>query len=181
MIRLHFTGKGFVSTALACLLFSGSTLSAQAGKASVKKSILRGQVTQTSDYCGGAMPSPQILESLKQPQPLSNKTLCVKQGKTNDPKKPILLTVSSDSNGFFSFKLPMGTYCLIEEEKTHPFVAPENTEYMTWDLNCLRERYRSADLIFTVKAKGNQLIKINFHQPCFYKPYCGEYTGPLPP
>jgi hypothetical protein len=48
-------------------------------------------------------------------------------------------------------------------------------------LNCLREHYRSADLIFTVKTKGNQLIKINFHQPCFYKPYCGEYTGPLPP
>lgn len=143
---------------------------------------VKGYVTTTQNYCGGAAPSPELLASLATPQPLVHKVLYVKLGTSNTPKSPVVTKIITDDSGLFALKLRVGqTYCFVEEWKTKPFVVPQNTSTVIWDIQCLRQRYAQADYIITIGRKNNSLLRINFPIPCFYAPYCGHYTGPLPP
>lgn len=144
-----------------------------------------GTVTQTSDYCGGAAPSEEILKNLSTPSPLAEKEIYVRTGAKNKPSKsgqnPVYTKVTTDENGKFSVMLKSGsTYCFIEDWKAKPFKVPANTKHLVWDASCLYERYILADFVITV-TKNNPEVKINYHKPCFYSPYCGTYSGPLPP
>lgn len=143
---------------------------------------IKGHVTQTSEFCGGAMPSPEKLKVLSTPQALPQKTIYIKIGLANDPAKSVINKVTTDENGNFSVSLKSGmTYCFIEEWKSVPLNIPQNTEFMKWDHKCYTERYHKADYVLKVKTSRNAVVNINYHQPCFFKAYCGEYNGPLPP
>ncbi len=141
-----------------------------------------GHITQTSDYCGGARPSDELLENLKKPSPLENKIIFIKIGTANNSSIKYFQKVITDSNGDFVVTLKAGmTYCFIEEWKQKKLLIPEDTKYLTWDAKCLEARYHTADFVLKVKRIKNPIITINYHNPCFYSPYCGTYTGPLPP
>ena len=143
---------------------------------------LKGYVTTTQNYCGGAAPSPELLADLATPKPLAHKVLYIKLGAQNNSKSVVLKKVISDDSGRFVVQLRVGqTYCFIEDWKAQPFVLPQNTETVVWDIHCLRQRYAQADYVIRVKKKDNSTLAINYVIPCFYAPYCGTYTGPLPP
>ncbi|MBK7762453.1 MAG: hypothetical protein IPI46_03665 [Bacteroidetes bacterium] len=143
---------------------------------------IKGIVTETSDYCGGAMPNEQVLEALKTPQPIAGKTIYIKIGSKNSEGKAIYKKLITDSAGCFKVRLKSGqTYCFVEEWKSKKFIIPKDTDEVKWDAECLRKRFQTADYLLTVKSSRNGMVKINFHNRCFYKPYCGEYTGPIPP
>src|SRR4051812_11044433 len=75
-----------------------------------------GKVTQTSSYCGGARPSEEMMEQYNKPKPYAGKIFYVRKGKENN-KKAVVLKFISDSAGNFSFQLPAGSYCIIQQEQ----------------------------------------------------------------
>lgn len=151
-------------------------------KKTANMAIVHGVITQTSDYCGGAQPTEELLDRLKTPQPAVGKTIYVVYGTGRQMKRVVYKKLVTDSLGQFSIKLKGGmTFAFVEEWKIKPIEYPKDTEYMKWDRECYRQRYMSADYTLRVKPNSNPEVKINYHQPCFYKPYCGQYSGPLPP
>lgn len=154
----------------------------EAQSKSNKYITLKGQVTETSDYCGGAMPNEEVLNALKTPQPIAAKSIYIKIGSKNSEGKAVYKKIITDSAGNFTVRLKVGvTYCFVEEWKALKFIVPKNTDEIKWDTECLKKRYQTPDYLLKVKNAGNKKVHINFHNTCFYKPYCGEYSGPIPP
>lgn len=142
---------------------------------------VKGKVTTTADYCGGAAPSEDMLEELRKPKPAAKKLILVKYGCVNDEKIRVVKRIITDEKGEFQVVLKKGfDYQFVEEWKAMPFKVPDNTEWTTWDAACLKKRYQTPDFVLRKKQR-NQVVSINYHQPCFYRPYCGTYSGPLPP
>ena len=73
---------------------------------------ISGRVLQTSSYCGGAAPPPELLQELATPKPLANKTLYIKNGTANSNSPSLPFT--SDSEGRFTLALSAGAYCIVE-------------------------------------------------------------------
>ena len=140
-----------------------------------------GMATSTADYCGGAAPSEDMLESLRRPAPLNNKVILVKYGLSNNEKSRVVKRIVTNAKGEFSVTLKKGyDYIFVEEWKGMPYKLPADTEWIKWDATCYKKWYETPD--FTLKKnKTLKLVSINFHKYCFYNPYCGEYSGPLPP
>ncbi len=144
--------------------------------------IVKGHITQTFSYCGGARPPEELLQELGTPKPMRNKTIYIKTGTANKSSKPICKKVITDENGDFSVELKIGkTYCFLEEWKGKPLKFPKDTTTIKWDHACIIERYKTADFILKVQANNNHVVAINFHQNCDYNPVCGNFSGYLPP
>lgn len=141
------------------------------------------KVTQTSDYCGGAVPSEEMISRLKTPTPLKQKTIYIRAGSTTSAEIKTIQVVKSDSNGMIHVALKGGrVYHLVEEWKAKPFIEPQNTENTIWDIPCLRKAYATPDLVIDLRKSRIPLKRsVNYHKPCFFRPYCGNYSGPLPP
>jgi len=161
-------------------LFSFSVL---AKKKSVEAyTTITGKVTTTTDYCGGARPSEEMLEQMRTPKPAIKKAIFIKYGTVNSEKTRLIKRIITDSNGMFSVKLKKGyTYQFLEEWQCVGFKMPQATEWVKWDEKCLRARYVTPNFVLNTKKPKQRDITFNYHLPCFYNPYCGEYSGPLPP
>ncbi len=155
---------------------------------SVKKYNVTLSVTQTSSYCGGAQPPKDLINQLNTPNPLANKKLFVRRGKTNNLKSKIILSLTSDSLGNCNFKLPAGTYCIIDETKKDytyynkmikQYALPTKTTSAI-DKQCLKTWLNTPDAILTIKDSVNAFT-VNFHKICSFKINCVQYSGPLPP
>jgi hypothetical protein len=86
---------------LLLLLFSGIAVLGYAQQ--LKKVQVR--IEYTNNYCGGAKPSPDVLEKSKKQYPLSLWTLKLEEegsGKT--------ILVKTDGKGKFAKEIPVGTY-----------------------------------------------------------------------
>lgn len=145
--------------------------------AAAQNNTVRIKCTQTSDYCGGARPSEEMLEELQQPKPIVSDTFYIVKGKTNTFK--IFKKVVTDKNGFIRLKLPKGTYSIYTKAQMQPFKAKQNTDIQTWDNECLRKMHKTPLAIFN--AANKKVVSFNLHQKCFYNLDCGTYSGPLPP
>lgn len=140
------------------------------------------QVTQTSSYCGGAAPSEEILQELKKPSPFPRKMIYLKLGTKNTSKLPILDSAITDELGRVKFKIKKGSnYCVLESWKAWPYKKPEPIEFIQWDYTCLQQAYEKADLLLKAGASFKNTLQLNYHKSCFYNPFCGNYSGPLPP
>lgn len=163
-----------ISISLACKVNSKSK--------NAEEVVINGQVTQTKDFCGGMRPTDELVNNLRTPKPFANKVIYIKIGDVNTERGPVVQKFTTDENGKFSVKLKVGTtYCFVEDWKGEPFKAPKDTEFTIWDIPCLRKSYGTPDFVLKVEKTNNRLVQINYHHPCFYKPYCGTYSGPLPP
>lgn len=83
-----------------------------------------GRVWGTSTYCGGAAPSPELLQQLATPVPLNGQQLVVRPGTWHDPRQPVTTRVSTDAEGRFSFEAEPGEYCLVTVDK-YDFLGPQ--------------------------------------------------------
>lgn len=166
-----------LSSLILCLSFTSFCLAQKKGETMT----IHGTVTITTDYCGGAAPSEEMLQQLSTPRPAIRKVILVKYGKANAENLRVVKRIVTDSNGNFSVILKKGfDYQFVEEWKARPFRVPANTEFVQWDTACLKKWYATPDAVCLQKQK-NKTVMMNFHQPCFFRPYCGDYSGPLPP
>lgn len=151
--------------------------------ATAQKSVLiKGYISSTEDYCNGAAPSPEILDELAKEKPEAGKIIYVKIGTTNKSTNTLVKKLKTNADGRFELYLKPGiSYYFVEEWKAKVFKVPQNTQEITWDIQCLRKRYACPDFVLKVKATNNPEVHINYHKPCNFKPYCGSFSGPLPP
>ena len=145
---------------------------------------ISGKVTQTSSYCGGAAPSPEMLEELARPVIYAGRKFSIRKGSINTLKEPVILSFKSDNKGLFSFQLPPGIYSVILEEQVKELnTAAYQKQNISADAACLKAWWKKPYYILEVKDKDINTLNFSFHHPCFI-PFdipCLQYTGPYPP
>ena len=149
-----------------------------------------GDVYQRGVYCGGAEPDPEELKEIEKPKAWPNKKLFIKKGKTNDLASTVLLEFTTDEKGGFSFVLPPGDYCVVDEYKVKKsnynsllkqFKKPTGS-YGAVDKKCLETYFKTPDLIFTVSLTDIKGLVISYQERCSWLgPPCVEYKGSPPP
>lgn len=144
------------------------------------KFLVTGSIMQTVSYCGGARPTPQILDSYNTPKGIPFGKLFIKSGLMNIEGAPVLHEITADSNGNFSIRLPAGNYCLLEEWKSKPFKLPLNNVNQTVDSACFRNLYNASDFTLKINNKSIHHMKFIFHRTCSYNQPCVSYRGSLP-
>lgn len=149
---------------------------------------LSGNITFTSDYCGGAKPPKDLLEGLATPTPYLGKVFYIRSGERNDVTSPVLYTVISDSLGHYSVNLQPGNYCMIDEfRKDTSFMfdvykKDPNNFLVVHDKKCLENWFNSCFNGFTISNADISNVNFNIHRSCF-RPEgvpCIDYDGPLP-
>jgi hypothetical protein len=145
---------------------------------------IKGKVTQTFSYCGGAAPSKEMIDNLAKPVAYPGKKFFVRRGKINSTENKIVKSFISDSIGEFSIDLPAGTYSIIQEEQVNEIKAShlikENLEV---DSACLQKWWSEPYYILEVNGKNKEPLNFNFHHRCFISSDipCISYHGPMPP
>ncbi len=162
---------GLISGAASCV--------ASSKKTGVAKFTVTGQLLETQSYCGGAAPTPDIIERGRTPHPVPNKKYYVKKGNGNGNGK-VIDSIVSDGAGNFRIDLEAGTYCLVEHWKKMPYVVPSNSKYVTYDTACYRKLYSTCDYVLEV-SKNLDKVTIVSHRSCAWNQPCRQYDGPLPP
>ncbi len=164
---------------------------AHAPAASVSRVKVSGRVVQTSDYCGGANPTEEMLEYLRKERPLANKQLFIREGISNTLEKPVLQTFTSDAEGNFEVSLLPGDYCVIEENKKDALKMPDvpkgkqlpgraqkiDPKSRVVNEECLRQWWQACDKLLKVQEQNLADVVIKFHHRC--NPPCVT-AGPPP-
>ncbi len=167
-------------------LFTGQFTNAQ----QAPLMLIKGTLTHTNSYCGGAAPSDEMLREIYAEKPLPNKIIYFRPGIENNIQDSILYKAKSDDFGCFELYLPVGTYCIIDErQKDDTYVKELFNYYKNGDMyftpidkNCLDQWLKNPLYVLEVNDKNNAQIKINFHNPCSWDRIpCTSYTGPYPP
>lgn len=150
---------------------------------------INGTVMRVRAYCGGAKMPEERYNELRKPKTYAGKKLFVKKGKFNDLKKKAVLEFVSDSAGNFSFSLPPGVYCIVDEFKRDKAnynkmlvqYKEATKNYSPISPDCLKEWFKTPDMVFEVKAVGTDSLIITFHDKCPWNTVpCVTYKGPLP-
>ncbi|MBX7241206.1 MAG: hypothetical protein K1X92_05600 [Bacteroidia bacterium] len=129
-----------------------------------KNLTIKGKVLITQDYCGGAAPSPEVLQSLKTEQAYANQIICIKKWKEDFSAEPVLQEITTNENGVFSTTLPIGKYALFIKEKTQDFSKGIMAKFgntpkcKTWQ--------NTPDLTLEVTKKSKKLQTFRFHIKC---------------
>lgn len=148
-----------------------------------QKYSISGIVQQTFAYCGGAVPTQEILKNFATPKAFANKTFYVRKGKKNNIKREIIAQFTSDSNGEFSFQLPKGVYSILVEEQVEKADPKKYTaKYQTVDEKCLEDWWQKPYFLLCVKSDKKDL-KFLFNHRCYVDSDvpCVKYTGPKHP
>lgn len=113
-------------------------------------------ITITSDYCGGAAPSDQILDQLKQQRKFSNQKFYIStiQGLQDDMKE---MTTSAIGNT--TVPLSQGTYYVFLPKKISAKVANKTTSQKQCD-----QWRNTPNGSFTVS--DNNSVSFNIHKSC---------------
>lgn len=153
-----------------------------------RKVTISGTVQRVRVYCGGAKMPEERYNELKKPKVYPNKKLFIKKGKFNNIKKKPLLEIVSDSAGNFSFMLPPGNYCIVDEYKKDKTnytkllkqYKTETKNYSAISISCLKEWFKTPDAQITVPAIGLDSVLITFHDKCAWNTIpCTTYRGPV--
>ncbi len=151
-----------------------------ARKATGKRTV-SGKVVQTSDYCGGAAPTEEILAALRQEKPFPNKELFVRAGAVNETSRPILQKFALDAQGNFTISLLPGDYCVVEGDKKDRLKVSEsakgNQKEAASQTACLEKWRRTCDKTLEVGKQNLRGVVIKFHHTC--NPPCAT-AGPPP-
>ena len=151
---------------------------------SFKAYTISGKVTQVFPYCGGAMPTDEILKGLKTPTAFANKKFYLRSGKVNNTKSKIIKSFTTDSSGRFSFRLPVGTYSIILEEQVTKIKAEDyKKQSQSVDKQCLDEWWAKPYYLLVVKNADIHDLNFSFTHRCFINSDipCIIYHGPPAP
>lgn len=171
----------FLFTILFC-----SVLSAQKGWVTV-----RGLITYTSQYCGGARPPEELLKELATPKPYAEKVIFIKKGNQNPFTNKVLYRIKTDSLGRYSVKLKSGIYIIVdglkENKKMYDSIvhkyAVKTSATGVIDTVCYKNFYETPDKIFKITSKMKSLNDtLNYFKGCNWSGSpCVPFTGFYPP
>lgn len=146
---------------------------------------VKGKLTQTSPYCGGARPSEEVLKEAATPKPYANKVFYVRKGKTNSKKAEVITSFTTDVNGEYSFQITPGTYSIIQEKQLKALTSADlrSSEDIKVDTTCMKKWWAKPFYLLVVKTENIVIPDWNIHHKCFVEGDipCMSYTGPMPP
>jgi hypothetical protein len=148
-----------------------------------KTFTVSGNFLVISPYCGGAAPTPDMVEAAKTPQPLANQGFLIRKGSMNAPGTALVTRVRTNAQGTFSVALKPGTYCMVLDEKENRR-TPEflNTQYYEIDKKCDDKWLNGCELSFTVADKNISGLRLTLTRKCHINSFspCINWGGPLP-
>ena len=109
-------------------------------------------VYMTSDYCGGANPSDEILDDLKTPRLLKSKSIFIKVGEEK------IVEVNTDKNGVAIVDMEAGTYGIFLQGKHSYKVAANADEYC-------KEWKETPNGVLTL-SENQMEAKVTLHNSC---------------
>jgi len=149
--------------------------------ANVKK--VEGQLSFTLPYCKGIAPTPEDIKTLNTPIPYSTK-LYLRNGTVNSESIPIIDSVTTDSDGKFTFEVLPGEYVILLPEQRHRVSIDEylgkRKKFLAVDSLCLEKWWEKG--LFQISVEDEDITKLNFNfrNKCFVPRSmpCATYTGP---
>jgi hypothetical protein len=145
---------------------------------------ISGTVTQTSSYCGGAMPPKELLDRMATPVAYPNKKFYIRKGKVNSATVKIVASFITDSSGTFSLRLAPGVYSIIVEEQLNEIKAATYIkQHQVVDKKCLQEWWAKPYYVLEIKNADITNLNFNFHHRCYIDNDipCITYNGPVHP
>ena len=151
-----------------------------------KKILISGTVTSTSNHCGGARPTDEIIAQLGTPKPVSGKKIYIKKGEENSPESKVIIVLTTDGEGKFHARLRPGKYFIVDETKKDASYynmllktyALQTEHWEAIDQPCLQEWFSRPAAVFEVSEAAPKIITVNFHKTCEEIP-CARYRGPF--
>lgn len=184
--------KTIILALLPALLFMNCKTSDTKGNPTItdskgKMQTVSGKVMLTKSYCGGAAPSHEMLEEMRQPHPYSGLKLIFKNGNENTLRPKMTFETTTKADGTYEIEIPSGTWCIL-----HPWQADEselnhyrnlNSPEMQVDVDCLESNWHACLRIVEIFDAPLESVDFEFHESCFHPigiP-CLNYSGPMPP
>lgn len=172
---------GFKGGMLALLLFTTSC-----GIWKSKQAVdVQFEIFQAFPYCGGAAPTPDMLEP--QLDAFASCSLAICEVNENGERGKWMTTIVTDENGLAKSALPKGKYQLWLPSKLESFEEFMKIEksvkgkfYSYEEVACFRTWYETPDFEFEVGTETS--FKFVYNNRCFTGHHpCLIYTGPFPP
>lgn len=149
------------------------------------------QAWKTTQYCGGARPTDEMLASMQTPKRLSDQLCFIRKGDKNAVSNSPVASATTNSDGQINIALEPGTYCLIFPNKVDSAAykmylskfGEATANYSALDKKCLDEWFQKPELVFTI-VDASVAFKTEFtiHQACSWNTVpCVDYKGPFPP
>ena len=79
--------------------------------------LVVGNITNNSEYKGGANPSQEILDALAIYRPSANQNFYIRNANNYSSFSNILGTFTTDNDGNYTISLPVGSYGILGQEK----------------------------------------------------------------
>lgn len=128
-------------------------------------------VTFIQPYCGGARPSPEMEERAQTPQPYSNKTIVLRNGKGK------CLRVKTDSNGVVVTRLKAGEYKVLEVWRAGK-KSPDGQSKQRYDSDCLKQEWNKELAVLTVilgsvnyQVTNGIILPCDWNTPCLLEKF----------
>jgi hypothetical protein len=103
---------------------------------------------------------------------LANTTFKVVEGKLYKGQLPVS-SFSTDDKGNFYLELPVGIYCIVEQERPEVFTLKKSTLKEKWDNYCRKKQWQTPLFILSVTSTDSKKIVLNKHlrsdNPCLKK------------
>ena len=108
---------------------------------------------ERADYCGGANPSDEILEALKEPKPMRNTVVYIQINDESDP-----IEVSTDEKGVARIEIMHGSYpVLLKEKFKYPMPSDPSSYCAEWK--------SKPDGLLTI-AENSGEASVTLHRTC---------------
>ena len=125
--------------------------------------MIKFEITQTQDYCGGAMPPEEVLEEYRTPKPFAG-TLYIHQnaGRTDDG-----IALKFENGSATTEGLVRGTYTVFLEKKMdiEAMTNDESIARQGIDIGCLQAQNLMPIFSFEVEAKTKKITN-KVHLKC---------------
>jgi Prealbumin-like fold domain len=100
---------------------------------------------------------------------MANASFKVVEGKLYKGQLPVISFITDDKGNFY-LELPVGVYCIVEEERPEIFTLKESTTKEKWDNDCRKKQWQTPLFVLSLKTTDHCNIKINkhvsSHNPC---------------
>ena len=149
------------------------------------------QVWETSQYCGGARPTDEMLNAIQTPKPLAGQLCFIRKNETNSTSSTPIASATSDANGKINVTLASGTYCVVFPNKVDSAAykmyltkfGEATSNYSAIDKKCLDKWFQTPEHVFSISdPKQPFQTEFTIHRSCSWNTIpCVDYSGPLPP
>ncbi len=125
-----------------------------------KAVTVKGTVNYSRSYCGGAAPSPEMIENLAKVVPFAQQTLHF----VNAANPSEILKTKTTADGMFELKLKKGTYNIYTDEKMRDYQPMMKVPSV--DIKMCKQWAETPVFIVGVVKKKSAPKTYTFHQGC---------------